>query len=210
MNLFESLLIVAPIDHDTYFMPSLLDVLNQKDFQRPSRDCQLVISFDDRYAPLGLFSSLVAFLLSKPNLWVVADNPKLYRNHVTFDLGDSYPGSVVLIDSAAFFEVYLILDCTDLPELYQDTCRYVSLTIELGLNEAIKARNFQNVCYHKAISCPCEEGRHTLHPALLHERSGTQFWECTQRRGMCRKLDERHHVWVKNYTETSRAGEPLF
>lgn len=96
-------------------MPSLLDVLNRSDFQRPSCDCQVVISFKDRYAPLGLFSPLVAFLLSKPNSWVVADNPKLYRNHVTFDhLGDSYPGSVVLIDSAAFFEVYLILDCTDL------------------------------------------------------------------------------------------------
>ena len=193
-------------------MPSLLDVLKRSDFQRPSCGCQLVISFKDRYAPLGLFSSLVAFLLSdktEPNPWVVfGDTSKLYRNHITFYL-DSYPGSVVLIDSAAFFEVYLILDCTDLPELYKDTCKYVSHTIEMGLNEAIKARNFQNVRYHKAISCPCEEGRHTLHPALVHTCYDTQFWKCTQRQGTCGKLDEHHHVWVKNYTDNSGAGKPL-
>ena len=212
LKLFESLLIVAPIDHDTYFMPSLLDVLKQSDFERPSCGCQLVISFKGKYAPLGLFSSLVAFLLSdktEPNPWVIfGDTTKLYRNHITFYL-DSYPGSVVLIDSAAFFEVYLILDCTDLPQLYQDTCRYVSHTIEMGLDEAIKARNFQNVRYHKAISCPCEEGCRTLHPALLHVCSGTQFWKCTKRQGMCGKLDERHLTWVKNYTDNSGAGRPL-
>ena len=212
LKLFESLLIVAPIDHDTYFMPSLLDVLKQSDFERPSCGCQLIISFKGRYAPLGLFSSLVAFLLSdktEPNPWVVfGDTSKLYRNHITFYL-DSYPGSVVLIDSAAFFEVYLILDCSDLPDLYKDTCRYVSHTIEMGLNEAIKARNFQNVRYHKAISCPCAEGCHTLHPALLQTCSGTQFWKCTQRRGTCGKLDECHRVWVKNYTDNYGAGKPL-
>ena len=27
---------------------------------------------------------------------------------------------------------------------------------------------------------------------------------------MCGKLDERHHVWVKNYTDNSGAGKPLF
>ena len=39
LKLFESLLIVAPIDHDTYFMPSLLDVLNQSEINRPSCGC---------------------------------------------------------------------------------------------------------------------------------------------------------------------------
>ena len=209
LKLFESLLIVAPIDHDTYFMPSLLDVLKQSDFQRPSCGHPLVISFNDRYAPLGLFSSLVAFLLSKPNSWVVADNPKLYRNHITFDhLGDSYPGSVVLIDSATFFEVYL--ECEGVPEFYNDICSFVSCIIEKGLNAAIEARNFQNVCYHKAISCPCEESWRALHPALPRTCSGTQIWQCTKKPKVCGRLDERHHVWVKNYTETSRAGEPLF
>ena len=192
-------------------MPSLLDVLKQSDFERPSCGCQLVISFKGRYAPLGLFSSLVAFLLSdkmEPNPWVVfGDTSKLYRNHITFYL-DSYPGSVVLIDSAAFFEVYLILDCTDLPELYQDTCRYVSLTIELGLNETIKARNFQNVCYHKAISCPSKECCHTLHPALPSTAFGNRIWRCTQRLTVCGKLDEldeRHLVWV-HHTDVETYG----
>ena len=209
LKLFESLLIVAPIDHDTYFMPSLLDVLKRSDFQRPSCGCQLVISFKGRYAPLGLFSSLVAFLFSDKTWMIAGDSNKLYRNHVTFCL-DSYPGSVVLIDSAAFFEVYLNIECESLPKLYKDTCSYVSHTIERGLNAAIEARNFQNVCYQKTISCPCEEGRGIHHPALLRTCSGTQFWKCTQRPKKYGELDEHHHVWVKNYTETSGAGKPLF
>ena len=229
LKLFESLLIVAPIDHDTYFMPSLLDVLKRSDFQRPSCGCQLVISFDtivpdshcvreysfkNRYAPLGLFSSLVAFLLSekaKPKSWMIAgDTNKLYRNHATFYL-DNYPGSVVLIDSAAFFEVYLSIECEGLPELYKDTCRYVSCTIEKGLNAAIKARNFQNVDYQKVISCPCEKGCDPLHPALPRTCSGTRIWQCSKKPKVCGKLDEHHLVWVKNYTETktSGAGKPL-
>ena len=215
LKLFESLLIVAPVDHDTYFMPSVLDVLKQSDIRRPPRGCQLVISFMGGYAPLGLFSSLVAFLLSesnktKPNSWlIVGDGSKLYRNHITFLL-DKYPGSVVLVDSAAFFEVYLNLDCKDLPMLYKDTCRYVSCTIERSLNEAIKARNFQNVHYHKAISCPCDEGCHTLHPALPRTYSDIhrQVWQCTQKPHVCGELDEHHLVWVKNYIDTETEGKP--
>ena len=210
LKLFESLLIVAPIDHDTYFMPSLLDVLGQSEINRPSCGCQLVISFDDGYAPLGLFSSLVAFLLSdknKPNPWVITDNPKLYRNHITYSLCKR-PGLVDLIDSAAFFEVYFTLECEGLPIVYRNTCRYVSHTIERGLNEAIKARNFQNVRYHKAISCPCKEGCRTLHPALQRTLFDTQIWQCTQKPEVCGELDEHHLVWVENYIDTETDGKP--
>ena len=209
LKLFESLLIVAPIDHDTYFMPSLLDVQEQNKADRPACGCQLVISFENGYAPLGLFSSLVAFLLSdknKPNSWEIDDSPKLYRNHITFHLRKSYAGSVVLIDSAAFFEVYLTLKCEGLPMLYKDTCRYVSHTIERGLNEAIKARNFQRVRYHKAISCPCGEGSLIPHPAL--RLFDTQIWQCTQKPEVCGKLDEHHLVWVENYADTETDGKP--
>ena len=212
LKLFENLLIVAPINHDTYFMPSLLDVQKLTDLKRPSCGYPLVISFQDRYAPLGLFSSLVALLLSdktKPNPWVIADSPKLYRNHITFNLGDSCPGSVVLIDSAAFFEVYLDLNCKD---LYQDTCSYVSHTLERGLCEAIKTRNFRNVSYRKAISCPSKECCHTLHPALPSTAFGTRIWRCTQRSNICGRLDEldeRHLVWVHHTdAETYGASKP--
>ena len=204
LKLFESLLIVSPIDCDTYFMPSLLDVQEQSEINRPSCDCQLVISFQDGCAPLGLFSALVAFLLSdknKPNPWVISDSPKLHRNHITFSLCRR-PGLVDLIDSAAFFEVYLTLECEG---LYEDTCRYVSHTVERGLNEAIKARNFQNVHYDKAMVCPCKEGCHTLHPAL--PCPDNRFWKCTRNAQVGGKLDEYHLVWVKNYTD-SDTGKP--
>ena len=207
LKLFESLLIVAPIDRDTYFMPSLLDVLKQGEFHRPSC-CPLVVFFEDGCAPLGLFSSLIAFLLSDkngPNSWVVAgDNPKLYRNHITLALSPN-PGCVTLIDSSAFFEVHVTVSFA-----YKDTCRCVSHIIERGLNEAAKARNFQNVRFQKAISCPCEGSHHTFHPALLRTACGTQIWLCTQRSEFCGPLDERQLVWVENNTDTETfAGESL-
>ena len=181
-------------------MPSLLDVLKESEFHRPS--CPLVIFFEGGCAPLGLFSSLIAFLLSdknKPSSWVIAvDRPKLYRNHITLALSP-YPGSVTLIDSAAFFEVHVTIS---LPSLHKDTCRYVGDSIERGLSEAIKARNFQNVSYQKAISCPCSESHCTLHPALLSTVYDTQIWCCTQRSDVCGTLDERHLVWVENHSDT--------
>ena len=209
LKLFESLLIVAPIDCDSYFMPSLLDVLTQGEINRPSCGCQLVISFEDACAPLGLFSSLVAFLLSdkiKPNSWVIAESPKLYRNHITFHLS-GHPGSVVLIDSATFFEVYLVLKCEGPSIVYENTCRYVSHNIERGLNEAIKARNFQNVCYRKAISCPCEENCNAPHPALQRTLSDTRIWQCTQKPEVCGELGEHHLMWVKDYTDAETDGK---
>ena len=213
LKLFESLLIVAPIDHDTYFMPSLLDVLKRSEFRRPSCG-SLVIFFEGGCAPLGLFSSLTAFLLSdknKPSSWVIPDDsPKLYRNHITLALSHD-PGLVTLIDYAAFFEVHVTIS---LPLLYKDTCRYVSHTVERGLSEAIKARNFQNVRYQKAISCPCEESSCILHPALLSTAYGTQIWQCTQRSDMCgtlTQLDKHRLVWVENDTDTETfvAGKSL-
>ena len=211
LKLFESLLIVAPIDRDIYFMPSLLDVLKQSEFHRPSC-CPLVVFFEDGCAPLGLFSSLIAFLLSdknEPYSWVVAcDHPKHYRNHITLALSHN-PGSVTLIDSSAFFEVHVTIG---LASLYKDTCRDVSHAIERGLDEAIRARNFQNVRYQKAICCPCEESHHTLHPALVSTAYGTQIWRCTQTSDGCGTLDEHQLVWVENTTDTESfgAGESLY
>ena len=210
LKLFESLLIVAPIGHDVYFMPSLLDVLKQSEFYRSSCGCPLVICFKGGCAPLGLFSSLIAFLLSdknEPNSWVIAgDSPRLYRNHITFGLGDSTPGSVTLIDNSAFFEVHVTVS---LRALYKDTCRYVSRSIERGLKEAIKARNFQNVDYEKAVSCPCKEGHHTLHPALLRTPYGTQILQCTKKPSECGEVDECHRVWLENHTDSFGVGKPL-
>ena len=207
LKLFESLLIVAAIDRDTYFMPSLLDVLKRSEFDRPPCGCPLVIFFKDGCAPLGLFSSLIAFLLSdknKPNSWLIAvDIRKLYRNYITFGLGDSCPGSVTLIDSATFFEVHLTIECEDLPLLYNGTCRCVSRTILTGLSEAINARNFQNVRYQEAIICPCKESRHTLHPALPSTTTtGTQIWRCTKRPQACGKLKDCHLAWLNDHTDT--------
>ena len=220
LKLFESLLIVAPIDRDTYFMPSLLDMLKQSEFRRHCGSCPLVILFKDRcapkyaprYAPLGLFSSLIAFLLSdknKPRSWEIAgNNPKLYRNHITLAFCDR-PGSVTLIDSATFFEVHITIS---LRSLYKKTCRYVSDNVERGLKEAIKTRNFQNVCFEKAISCPCEEGPRTFHPALLHIVDGSPIWQCTMSEDVCGELEDCHLVWTENQTdaETYGAGKLLF
>ena len=207
LKLFESLLIVAPINRDTYFMPSLLDVLKRSEFDRPPCGCPLVIFFEDGCAPLGLFSSLVAFLLSdknEPNSWLIAgDIRKLYRNYITFGLGDSCPGSVTLIDSATFFEVHLTIECEDLPLLYNGTCKDVSRTILTGLSEAINARSFRNVRYQEAIICPCKESRHTLHPALPSTTTtGTQIWRCTERPQACGKLNDCHLAWLNYHTGT--------
>ena len=161
LEILDSLFVTAPISNKEHFMPSLLDTLRPENISRPSaKDTSvLCIHFPSGYAPNGLFSSLIAFLLSDendwPSPWKIAKRPgKLYRSCMMFNLSRKYPTSVTLVDSRSHYEVHVTI--SGIPELFKNVCPLVHDAILQGLRRVIEERKFRNVQYEVAIPCECD------------------------------------------------------
>ena len=161
LEILDSLFVTAPISNKEHFMPSLLDTLRPENISRPSATdtSVLCIHFPSGYAPNGLFSSLIAFLLSDendwPSPWKIAKRPgKLYRSCMMFNLSHKYPTSVTLVDSRSHYEVHVTI--RGIPELFKNVCPLVHDAIHQGLRRVIEERKFRNVQYEVAIPCECD------------------------------------------------------
>ena len=156
-KLFEHLLIVAKVEEKNaeYFMPCLLDELEITDLERKRPNCSpLVFQFRDEkrrfiYAPSGLFSALVAFLLSlkEPDsklcsLMMAPNSGPRYRNMIEF-CSDSV--DFTLMNFHTSFEVFASCQPNYLPEI-----RNIILK---GLEHAKEVRNFEHVNYKETFPC---------------------------------------------------------
>ena len=190
-KLFEHLLIVAMVKEkdQQFFMPSLLDELKTIDLEknRPkSEHCNpLIFQFQKEgrsvYAPSGLFSALVAFLLSLKNRgfnichWMfTADEESkgnLYRNMIKFHFS-SPPADITLINFRTRFEVFVLCH----PNFLHKYLPKIRSIISKGLEEAKKVRNFEHVEYNEAFICKCSRAKNKLHLAEIdiEEKS----WSC--------------------------------
>jgi len=120
VKLFRKLLILADFSESEYFMPCLLQSLDSKEeavncIALSSLAAPLVLLFPDSEPLLGVFCSLMVFLLSSdnhfPSPWKLLLNSHrtpvcLYRNCVKFAI-PQYPGTITLLDSFTFFEVHI-------------------------------------------------------------------------------------------------------
>ena len=210
-KLFEHLLIAALVDpvSQRYFMPSLLDELETEEMIRPKYlHASLLFTFlvDEVpvYAPAGLFSALVAFLLSSENAdpmhskrvaWTVKETEnsgKQYRNFITL-VSRLPPVEVTLINSHTKFEVFAKCACSSLHVHLPK----VKEAIQAGLDRAKVARNFTHVAYTTAFICKCAEAEDKKwHPAYVHEKQ----WTCPLNPELAGSLQAKELVWF---------GEPL-
>ena len=201
-KIFEDLLILTPLDLDLnlYFMPALLDIKNVKDIQRPTKKC-LVIAFPSGYAPLGLFSSSVAFLTSTKNKWpsrwkFFLKSGQLFRNAITFEAGLA---RVTYLDLSTYFEIHVETRV----ECAVATMRQVVKTgVCKALDESIRVRNISNASYTLAFPCPCDSkvgnGSKDFHLAEIDDESlpGKKFWKCKKNPGECGELEQHHVEWL--------------
>ena len=176
-KLFEHLLIVAKVNEkdQQFFMPCLLDDLKTTEITRPNCDNYgpLVFQFLKRghsvFAPSGLFSALVAFLLSEDCSWTNKEDAdsdvKVYRNILTFHSG-LLLADITLINFLTSFEVFAVCDLNCLPKIR-------SFIVD-GLNKVKEVRNFKYVDWKETFTCKC--GREERHLADIDiER---KQWSC--------------------------------
>ena len=181
-KLFEHLLIVAKVNEEDhqFFMPCLLDDATEIN-RPPSEHCSpLTFEFHKEgrpvYAPSGLFSALVAFLLSFKNRncsWMIEaeaeSGGKVSRNNIKFR-ARLPPADITLINCRTSFEVFAIckLDRHHLPEI-----RSIILK---GLEEAKKVCNFEHVDYNEAFTCKCSKVANERHLAEIQVEQ--KRWSC--------------------------------
>ena len=176
-----------------YMMPSLLLALKEGDIIRPkvTAASPLIISFQEGWAPTGLFCALVVSLLScKSKLpWKISElvsgnMTKLYKNYFKFSIGYN-PGSVILVNTMKQFELH------PSSELPPDLLPPIWQTIDRYLKEACSKYSYK-VSHHFAFECSC--GVFPTHTARISVKDSTV--QCTQDSGKQEPLSSKQKLWV--------------
>ena len=202
VKLFRALLVFADFSDSEYFMPCLLQIISSKEVAKHrDRVCSsaatvpLILHFPPGVPPLGIFCSLVVYLLSasnhSPSPWkLVVDRSTtpvcLHRNCVQFRILQ-YPGTITLVDSFGFFEVHVASSGRLSPQL----CSHVREVLLTGLKRAISNLGYDSQP-ELAFLCPCS--RESLHPASIGV--GECCWICTQDPETYGDIDKKQQMWL--------------
>ena len=176
-----------------YFMPSLLPAALEGDIIRPKTTAAtpLIISFQEGWAPTGLFCALVVSLLSRKSQlpWKISDLvsgniSKLYKNNLEFSIG-YIAGSITLVNTMKQFELH---PSSKLPS---DLLPLIWQTIDHTLKEACLKYSYK-VSHHFAFKCNC--GETSPHPARISVKDSTV--QCSRDSGKQEPLSSKQKLWV--------------
>ena len=204
VSIFEHLLIAAPLHSSSvkleYFMPSLLGILpvNELDNER-SELCKkitpLIVKFKNGWPHCGVFCCLQVYLM-KECKWTPSIEKKPKQNAVKMNLSDQ-PGSVTLVDSISYIEVYHSLGCTKKRNAYSE----IYSSIVKGIESACKTLGYDYEEPQRAFFCPHTQrpttspGNSSLHPAVILGDSGCM--RCTLYEDDYYELEPKHEVWLQ-------------
>ena len=197
LTLLQSRLIVSKIafinDETAYFMPSLLPALKERDIIRPKTTAAspLMISFQEGWAPTGLFCALVVSLLSRKSQlpWKISELvsgniSKLNKNYLEFSIG-YIAGSITLVNTMKQFELH------PSSELPSDLLPPIWQTIDRNLKEACSKYSYK-VSHYFAFKCNC--GESPAHTARISVKDSSV--QCTRESGKQEPLSSKQKLWV--------------
>ena len=176
-----------------YMMPSLLPALEERDIIRPKTTAAspLIVTFQEGWAPTGLFCALVVSLLShksqlpwKISELVYGNVSKLYKNYLEFSVGYN-PGSITLVNTMKQFELH------PSSELPSDLLPPIWQTIDHNLKEACSKYSYK-VSHYFAFKCNC--GESPAHTARISVKDSSV--QCTRESGKQEPLSSKQKLWV--------------
>ena len=179
-------------DETTYFMPSLLPALEEGDIIQPKTTAAspLIISFQEGWAPTGLFCALVVSLLSRKSQlpWKISElvsgnMSKLYKNYLEFSIG-YIAGSITLVNTMKQFELH------PSSELPSDLLPLIWQTINHNLKEACSKYSYK-VSHHFAFKCNCRIL--PPHTALISLEKSTV--QCSRDPDRVEPLSSKQKLW---------------
>ena len=202
IKLFRRLLIVAEFSETHYFMPSLLEVLEDEKVceHRVAGDspaAALALDFPLGGPRLGVYCTLTCYLVSPNNghpcPWEIELLPRsntpacLYRNCIQFSV-PGYPGCVTLIDTFTHFEVHVVTAS----KVCNKLCSFIHQAILTGLKKAMLTLSYTDSAPSLAVVCPCGVG--VSHVATM----GDGLWTCKRDRKKWGDLNASHFVWQED------------
>ena len=204
IKLFRKLFIFANFNDVEFFVPALLDVLEEDeiDSHRVSLSSllpPLVVEFPHKAPLLGVFCALTCFLLSERNCfpapWCLSTSDVLkptclFRNCIQFTI-PRYPGSIVIIESSNRFECHVFLPRVALVRYSKSLCSFIRRALDKGLQEANTALGYSSSQYSTTFFCPCGEGR--AHSAAV----GDGYWMCSASSERCGELTQNQKIWLE-------------
>ena len=211
IRIFQDLLIVAPLDSSSkeYFMPSLLGILPVVDLENVRSKLvgkeltPLIIKFKNGWSHCGVFCCLQVYLMKECKWRLSTDSERRNikekpKQNVVKMVRSEQPGSVTLIDSITYIEVYYYCKSrsTKKMEAYQEIYR----NIISGIKSACKTLDCDYEEPQRAFLCPHTEspetssGNSSRHPAIVLGDSGCM--RCTQYEDDDYDLEPEHEVWL--------------
>ena len=208
--LFRKLFIFADFNEEEFFMPALLDVLeeNEIDSHRVSLSSflpPLVVEFPHCVPLLGVFCALTSFLSSEKNTpWCLetSDTLKpacLFRNCIQFSI-PQYHCSVVLIESMNRFECHVTMPKAVFKRKSKTVCSSIRRALEKGLQEAYTALGYSSLQYSTTLLCPCGEGK--AHSATVEIEDG--LWICGNKSS--EELTPSQMIWFEGSNDLGATG----
>ena len=197
INLFQHLLIIAPLSTVKYFMPSLLQMITPEEVSRQlpppsSSAAPLLVHFPAGCAQNGVFCALVVYLISKCQWKFACDvkgNPLcVSRSCVRFQ----FPGkraSIVLVDNFSYFEVHVTMRNA----MYPKVCPMIREAIFSGLKAAAESLRYNNSTPVPAFFCKCSSSPHAATPVIDDEDC---YLMCTMSDDDGGSLMKKHSVWL--------------
>ena len=176
-----------------YMMPSLLEALKEGDIIRPKTTAAspLIISFQEGWAPTGLFCALVVSLLSRKSKlpWKISEPvsrnmTKLYKNYLEFSIGH-IAGSITLVNTMKQFELH------PSSEHPSDLLPLTWQTIDQALKEACSKYSYK-LSHYFTFECSC--GVFPTHTARISVKDSTV--QCTRDSGKQEPLSSKQKLWV--------------
>jgi len=200
LQLFEHLLILAPLSKGEYFMPSLLqrlpsDKLDAHCVPSPGA-APLLIHFPHGWPRNGVFCCLVVFLINHCKWQVIlpsAVSPILMtKNCIKFRVPGKHPTTVTMIDSYAYFEIHIKAP----PPVCHKICPSIRDVIFDGIDKATVTLHYNNDKPRSGFFCPHSNGNGQARNSEPHAATteDQEYWQCTME-DQFGELTEKEKVW---------------
>ena len=209
IRLFESLLILAPLSAEEFFMPSLLQRLpsGELDGHRVFSPAvaPLLIHFPHRWPRNGVFCCLVVYLINHCKWQAIlpsTGSPILMtKNCIKFRV-PKHPATITMIDSYAYFEIHIKAP----PQVCHEICPSIQNMIFDGINKAATTLHYNNETPCAAFFCLHSSSNGQTNSSKLHAATtdDQKYWQCTMEDHVG-ELTEREKVWFG--PKAAAAGE---
>ena len=206
VELFRKLFVLADYDSTKFFIPALLEMSTPEELDKYRVLCDspvppLVVEFSSDTPLLGVFCTLVCFLLSKrkcksDSQWTLnrerTRTPTcLHRNCIQFNIPRCSHGVVTMIDADRRFEFHIAHGLTN--DNFQILCPIIHGAVREGLTSVNEVLSYKTSEPTNAILCPCGNG--DLHTATVDITR--KEWICGNDSLVHDSLSENQTLWLQ-------------